>query len=257
MSSYLHEKVGFSGAYDALRALDAVTQAAGVSEEHAADVLRATGVAEAEETLHELNSMGLLRRSGDAVNLTTLGVRTVALLEAVNGGDLSIAFHRLARYDSNLRRYELVREGMTKTFLRNLVDRPGLRRLYICSPWISLDDADRSALMHAITRADMRRPGVELIVITRPSGASSDAPQSIEPLRSLGASVYLHPRLHTKLYIREPGLDGGYSMAIVGSQNLTRSNYLELGIRVNGDTDVISQLTRYFLDLCNASRESI
>ena len=44
-------------------------------------------------------------------------------------------------------------------------------------------------------------------------------------------------------------------MAIVGSQNLTRSNHLELGIRVNNDSRMIDELIRYFLELTSYSTE--
>src|SRR5437867_2721150 len=47
----------------------------------------------------------------------------------------------------------------------------------------------------------------------------------------------------------------GLSMAIVGSQNLTRSNHLELGIRVNNDSRMIDELIRYFLELTSYSTE--
>jgi hypothetical protein len=44
-------------------------------------------------------------------------------------------------------------------------------------------------------------------------------------------------------------MSGGYSMAILGSQNLTRSNYLELGIRINSDSQIINKLIAYFWEL--------
>jgi hypothetical protein len=44
-------------------------------------------------------------------------------------------------------------------------------------------------------------------------------------------------------------------MAIVGSQNLTKSRYLELGVRINSDSQMIDRLIGYFLELTNHSRE--
>ena len=44
-------------------------------------------------------------------------------------------------------------------------------------------------------------------------------------------------------------------MAIVGSQNLTKSNYLELGIRINSDNQVIDHLIAYFWEITNYSHE--
>ena len=71
----------------------------------------------------------------------------------------------------------------------------------------------------------------------------------------LGATIFLHRSLHSKLYIREPGANGGSLLAIVGSQNLTRSNYLELGIQILGDSTLVQNLVRYFFDVTNESVE--
>src|SRR5207249_3666906 len=109
-----------------------------------------------------------------------------------------------------LRTYELIREGMTRKFLRNLCDRPGFGRLYFCSPWIHLGAKDEELLKHAVLRAQRRaRPGPEILVITRPDETvPSRVPSTLQSLVTLGATVYLHARLHTKLYIREPDANG-------------------------------------------------
>ena len=62
-------------------------------------------------------------------------------------------------------------------------------------------------------------------------------------------------KVHSKLYIREPDSAGGLMLAIVGSQNLTRSRMLELGILIKGDDQVVNQLVRHFVDLSNVSEE--
>ena len=93
-------------------------------------------------------------------------------------------------------------------------------------------------------------------MITRPAdGAEHRPPESVGPLQKLGAAVFLNRRLHAKVYIREPDERGGHSVAIVGSQNLTGSNYIELGIKVNSDERMIRQLVAYFLDITNDSYE--
>jgi hypothetical protein len=146
---------------------------------------------------------------------------------------------------------------MTSQFLESIVERPGFSRLYFCSPWINLDTRQRDMLAHAIMREERRGGCPELHVICRPSEVAADrAPEALAPFEKLGATILLNGRLHTKLYIREPDKSGGYSMAIVGSQNLTKSQYLELGIRINADSAIISQLIRYFWDLANASQET-
>lgn len=251
MTQHLHQKVAFSGAYEALLTLDRLTAATAVQLNVAASALQ--GI-EVEDTIHELSTAGLVRVVGENVNLTTLGVRTVTLLEALNGGDLWSAYKRLARIDQGLRRYELVRQGMTKVFLRSLIDRPGLGKLYICSPWISLDENDEKMLVEGVSYAKAAVES-EILVITRPAAEGAELPPSARTFLELGGTVFLHPRLHTKLYIREPGIGGGFTMAIIGSQNLTSSKYLELGIRINGDTELIGQLIRYFIDLTSISKE--
>lgn len=59
----------------------------------------------------------------------------------------------------------------------------------------------------------------------------------------------LHEKLHTKLYIRDPGTAGGFSQAIFGSENLTSKRNIELGIRITNDTVIINKLITYFFDL--------
>ena len=87
-------------------------------------------------------------------------------------------------------------------------------------------------------------------MITRPSPKTkNDLPESVRPLVDLGANVFLHPKVHSKLYIREPGTEGGLLLAVLGSENLTRSVNLELGIRINADDNIINKLIRYFWEV--------
>ena len=218
-----------------------------------------SGVGDSSALLQDFLAANILHQSGDRLAVTSQGVRACLLLQAINGADLKEVYRRLSQLDSSLRMYELIREGMTKAFLKNLNDRPGFLRLYICSPWISLDKRHAGMLTHAVNVAEnVRGQRPEVLVITRPEDKTDDVvPEKAKPFRDLGATIFLNKRLHTKLYIREPGRSGGYSMAIVGSQNLTRSTYLELGIRVNADTQMISQLIRYFLEITHYSHEVI
>jgi hypothetical protein len=215
----------------------------------------AQGADAAESLIEELLAANLLRPFGSKVGISTSGIRVALLVRAINGGDLEELWRRLGGSEG-LPQYALIREGMTRRFLESLNERPGFNRLFICSPWIRLDDRNQRLLLHACARRSRRRPEPELYVMTRPvEGTTREPPPSVRPFEELGAAIFLNRRLHTKLYIREPGREGGPEMAIVGSQNLTRSNYLELGIRVNGDGQLISQLTRYFLDVTIESEE--
>ena len=92
-------------------------------------------------------------------------------------------------------------------------------------------------------------------MITRPDDGRGTRSENLAPFLDLGASVFLHEKLHAKLYIREPDFAGGYVMAVVGSQNLTRSKYLELGIRIESDTVIIGNLISYFYDITYHSHE--
>lgn len=252
-----HEVVSASGAYEFLLALERQTSITTFTDDQLLELMDAAGVLDGATLLTELLATGLLARRGDVSGLTTLGIRTTLLLQAINEGNISEVFDRLATYDPSLHRYELVREGMTHQFIDGLTRRPGFQRLYICSPWISFAAVDLGALMTAIIREERRGNTPELLVITRPAKGTKDTPpEAVVPLQELGGTVFLHPRLHTKLYIREPGNNGGEMMAIIGSQNLTQSNYLELGIRINSDTCLVGQLIRYYLDLTNTCIEA-
>jgi hypothetical protein len=244
------------GAYEFLSQIERLSSRSSFSETEAEELMRGAGISDVQTTLADLVAANVLGRVGDGVGLTTFGMRTLALLDALNGGDVADAYARLARYDPSLRTYELVREGMTRQFLENLRARPGFRRLYLCSPWISFEPRDFELLRSAITQAARSGQPPELFVITRPiEGDRTRPPRAARDLQVLGATVFLHQQLHTKLYIREPGVSGGFAMAIMGSQNLTRSRYLELGIRINADNRLVDQLITYFWDITNGSVE--
>lgn len=254
--AHLHQTLAVEGAYETLRDLEA-SSASAFSADEMTGIMERCGVDQPKATMADMVAANLLSISGQRFGLTTLGIRTSLLLEAINGADLRDVYRRLSRYDTALRMYELVREGMTKAFLQNINDRPRFGRLYLCSPWISFDRRDLAMLTHAVLQVEQKqgaRP--EILVIVRPEqNTTSVVPASLAPLLQLGATIFLNSRLHTKLYIREPDASGGYAMAIVGSQNLTTSNYIELGIRINSDSRMIDQLIAYFWEITNYSHE--
>ena len=250
--THLHQTLSIPGTYEFLKALDHTSITS--RQEQLVAIMADEGVADPQRTLGDLVSANILQRLGTRFTLSTLGIRTFVLLDAINGGDLRHACQRLSSLDSTLHTYELVREGMTAAFLEDINARPDFARLYICSPWITLDERGRSLLTHAVQSAEAGGERPELLVLTRPDD-DGRAPSGVSPLRDLGATVFLNSSLHTKLYIREPGRRGGYSLAVVGSQNLTRSKYLELGIRINSDGAMINRLISYFLELSHHSVE--
>ena len=252
-TQHLHQKLSAPGTYEFLRTLEQMSATAS-PEDQVLEMMAANGVEQPRHAFSDLIATGILQTLGVEFGLCAFGIRACILLDALNGGDLRLAYQRLGNLDNTLHSYQLVREGMTDSFLENVSRRPGFRRLYLCSPWIGLNDDNRALLVHALHAAESRGEHPELLVLTRP-GADGYAPLGIAPLQELGATVFLNSRLHTKLYIREPGKWGGYSMAIVGSQNLTRSNYLELGIRINSDSTMVDQLIAYFWALSNRSVE--
>jgi hypothetical protein len=256
MGGHLHQTVGVEGGFEFLSALES-RQASALNKSGIFKLMVQSGIEDPKAVLDDFMAAGVLARYGNRLGLTSFGIRTTLLLEAINGADLRDVYRRLGRYDSTLQMYELVREGMTTQFLQSINERPGFSRLYICSPWIKLDTRHLDMLAHAIMREERRGGQPELHVICRPSEMGNEiVPDPLAPFRELGATILLNGRLHTKLYIREPNESGGYSMGIIGSQNLTKSQYLELGIRINADSAMISQLIRYFWDLANASRDA-
>lgn len=76
-----------------------------------------------------------------------------------------------------------------------------------------------------------------------------DIKRGLDALKSLGAKVVEKRKLHSKLYMREPGPSGGLSLAIVGSENLTRPKWIELGIEIRNDSQILGQLRKYFFDV--------
>lgn len=254
--AHLSETVGVRGAYETLRELE-TSSATAFPISHVEVTMSRCGVGDPQATIEAFIATNLLHQDGQSLGLTPLGIRTCLLLEAINGEELREVYRRLSRLDRTLRAYELVREGMTKIFLRNINERPGFARLYFCSPWISLDRTQRGLLTNAIVQIERRRgTRPEILVITRPEESTDLAvPTTLGPFQDLGATIFLNRRLHTKLYIREPDTRGGYAMAILGSQNLTRSSYIELGIRINSDSQMIDQLIAYFWEITNHSHE--
>lgn len=254
MTTHLHQTLALSGIFELLQDLDRLGSVT-INQEQILAIMTERGVEDPLYAFKELLGSRIIVPIGVDFSLSRFGIRASILLDALNGGDLRIAYDRLRRIDRGLVAYELVREGMTDSFLENLNDRPGFARVYLCSPWINFSRRNAELLTHAVHLAERRTPAPEVFVITRPD-SDGNVPSAVSQLSELQPRVFLNSRLHTKLYIREPGPEGGYTMAVVGSQNLTRSSYLELGIRVNSDTAMVNQLVAYFWELAHGSSEA-
>ena len=201
----------------------------------------------------QLNAEGLLAGTGgNLVSLTTKGRKTFLLLQAINGVDIQEIYRRLTALYPRWGQYQVVRERMTQDFIRELYDRPDFRKLYLCSRWIHLEKRPRGRLAQAVYWASERQE-VEILVIHGPVSRESQHDSAmIETLdfhKSLGAEIVLNPRVHAKLYIREPGLSGGLQTAVVGSENLTVPKYAELGLKIINDGVMIDKLIRVFFDI--------
>ncbi len=254
---YLSEILGRRGGFSTLCILEGQTKT-NLQLGELLQLMQAIEVDEPQLFVEHLVASGILHGSEETYYLSSFGLRTTLLLKAVNGSDLLEVFRKLATIEPSLGTYELVREGLTELFIRSLVDRPGLGRLYFCSPWINLSRKEAEMLQSAVQRARKKSNNqLEILVLTRPEpGTSNMPPSGARIFQDLGADLFLHPRLHTKLYIREPDITGGFVMGIVGSENLTQSRYLELGIKINSDSRLIGQLIRYFFDLSNLCEEA-
>lgn len=213
--------------------------------------LHSAGVPSSEVSLQILKSLGLVTQDeAKRVSLSQAGRRTRLLLAGVNQAlPLDEVVRGLSAESTLLPHYYLVTD-MTQHFIMNLYQRPDFARLYVCSPWLSFDPRTLQYLIHALSLASRSRPP-EIYVITRRAQAQA----GIAALRNLGADVSFRDDLHTKLYIREPGRSGGLLLSILGSQNLTRSDYVELGLAVRNDSVIISRLIAYFFTL-RVSREA-
>jgi hypothetical protein len=251
--SEVNTAIGLAGVHETLLALEPGKRH---SYQALSDLMEALGVREPEVALETLVSSNLLYDSPQGVEITAYGRKTSLLLQAINGTDLHEIWRQLTELDPELQNYDLIPNKLCEEFLNSLVTQPGFGRLYLCSPWISLDRRREGLLANAILQAEQRGQRPEILVVTRPERGTDVIPPSGQFLQQLGSTVYLNRKLHSKLYIREPDQNGGYLMAILGSQNLTKSRYLELGIRVHSDTTMIQNLIRYFLDLASHSDEA-
>jgi hypothetical protein len=182
------------------------------------DSFRSWGAPDPPHLIDAFLEANLLAQFGDRIGLSVFGVRTALLVEAINGGDIEDVFRRLRRVTGVGEPYELVKEGMTRLFFESLLQIPGFRRLYICSPWVHPSQREAACFHYAALKMEEHTGRLpEVLILTRPPAcAPKGAEDGLDPFVKLGAQVFFHRRLHSKLYIREPGPSGGCLMAVVG-----------------------------------------
>lgn len=170
----------------------------------------------------------------------------------IEGSSIVDTIDRLYEIDPLAKRITLVRDGMTDAFL-NLVRRvDAIRRIWICSPWVSLSKDRLRDFAIGIERATRETGFIpEVTVVTRPvqDQPLGDKNETLAYLGRVNAVVKYVPNLHSKLYIVETASMPPQRQAFVGSENFTKPRYQEVGIRVNNDNQLIDDLVRYFLAL--------
>lgn len=237
------ELVGRRGIYNLLETF--FTEGETVDGANLAALLENMGVSQ--EGVAELSGAGLISSSAQGFYLSGFGQTVTLLLRGINEkASLGDVVSSLTRMYPDLRPYTLITHDITNVFIDSLLARPDFIRIYICSPWIRLDEEHFGKIRRAIERRKYER--VELFVITLPPRRYRD-PHGIATLRGLvelGAEVVTNGKLHTKLYISEPGPRGGAQYAIFGSENLTGKRNIELGVKIENDNELLAKLTEYF-----------
>ena len=210
-----------------------------------------------EEVFSELNRAGLLIESSIGFYISSLGKKITLLLRAINDEEeISEVFQQLTYIYPNLRPYELITESITDYFIDSLYTRSDFIRVYICSPWIRLDENHIEKIKSAVFTASKRYTNLQILIITLPLERYRDrkATETLKVLKQIGAEIVINSRLHAKLYISEPGPAGGNHYAIFGSENLTGRKNIELAIKIQNDNEILRKLNLYFYEIWQESQ---
>jgi len=202
-----------------------------------------------DDALSDLALAGLLGESPDGFYISSLGKKVTLLLRAINGKEeIYDIFRKLTYLYPQLKPYELLTSNITDFFIDSLSYRTDFIRIYICSPWIRLEQEQLGKVKQAIFKATSRYKNIQIFVITLPTNRYRDkkAIETLKELKQLGAEIMTHEKLHAKLYISEPGPYGGIHYAIFGSENLTGRKNIELGMKIENDNEILWKLTDFF-----------
>lgn len=210
-----------------------------------------------DDVLSDLALSGLIVEGPDGFYISSLGNKVTLLLRAINGKeDLPDIFRKLTYLYPQLKSYELLTSNITDFFIDSLSYRTDFIRIYICSPWIRLEQEQLGKVEQAIFKATSRYQSIQIFVITLPTNRYRDkkAIETLKELKQLGAEIMTHEKLHAKLYISEPGPYGGIHYAIFGSENLTGRKNIELGIKIENDNELLGNLTNFFREIQEESK---
>jgi hypothetical protein len=201
----------------------------------------------------DLFDEGVLYKTPGTVRITPFGQRVTLLLKAINGDeDLSVLIQKLGHLYPQLKPYDLITSSVTDYVLDIFGIRRDFIRLYLCSPWIRLEQRQWDKLRAAVWGAREKYTDVQVLVITQPEKGYRDKKawiQTTRELTRLGAQIVVNDKLHAKLYISEPGPLGGTHYAVFGSENLTGAGNVELAFKVENDNEILTKLTAYFTDI--------
>lgn len=251
-NNFLSEILGKNGIYPWL---EEVHQNQPLTFDSALDSMSELGIEFPDQTIKEIINQGVILLAGENIVLSNFGRRITLLLSGINGADVREVFRKISKIEPSLLPYEIVREGMTGEFISTLESNPKFRRVFICSPWLIM----KRKLLHKFVYAshlaqDRNKDGkLDISVIVRPlSKEASGYSQSLETLQTLkriGADIVVNKKVHAKIYVRTPGRSGGLTMGVFGSENLTGSRNIELGIRIMNDTEIVNKLIAHFYDI--------
>jgi hypothetical protein len=204
--------------------------------------------------VEQFQALGLVLKSvlTSGYHLTSQGKICLILCDMVEGGSLKEGIRKLFSYIDE--EFELLTENITDNFLAMIRKGRIFQNIYICSPWIQISNSERAILQKVIK--DSRKSigeKVGILIITRPPDVETlfgrKIAESLRWLDKLGSDISLVKRLHTKLYIAEPGPHGGPFFAVFGSENLTGARNIELGIKIVNNPHILNKLVSYFFDI--------
>lgn len=206
--------------------------------------------------IRELENLGLVSKSlfTSTYHLTSRGKTSLILIEMIEGGSLKKGIKKLSPY--TVKEFELLTENVTDTFLEMIYKRRFFQNIYLCSPWIQIKGRKRR-LLQKMVRDSKKSLGekINILVIVRPPDLNTAFGKKINDtlqwLEKLESDISLVKGLHTKLYIAEPGPWGGRFFAIFGSENLTGTRNIELGIKIVNNSYILNKLVSYFFDIYN------
>jgi hypothetical protein len=212
-----------------------------------------------EARIEELRGLGLVSETSytHAYHLTSQGKICLILIEMIEGGSLKVGIKKLAHY--TVKEFELLTENITDTFFDIIYKQRIFQNIYLCSPWIRITREKRQIFQKVIS--DSKRSlgeKMNILVVVRPPNLKTEFGRKINEtlqwLEKLGSDISLVDRLHTKLYIAEPGPNGGLFFAIFGSENLTGARNIELGMKIVNSPRILSKLITYFFDIYNLGK---